>query len=138
MIKLWFHWGLLVLAWIISSYAIGIWPSVTELNMEARPDFWSGLLYKPFHYMLGFIGILFFVIITIQIVKKVWYELRVAFLFRIIPYEVIILLLLLCFIYMKAMLSLFYLTVGLTIVITSYELITYLPHRRKEVVFVRE
>lgn len=136
--KLWFQWGLLLVGWMISSYALRIWPHVQELNMEVTPDFWSALLYRPFHYILGFMGMLIFLYITIYLVKKFWYELKVALLFRSIPYEVLILFSLLMLIYLKALFSLFYLTLGLTIVIAAYEIIAYLPHRKKEVVFVRE
>jgi hypothetical protein len=146
--KLWVQWVFLIVGWTLSSVSIKMWPKINEINSKLpevkeidlanKEDVIAIILFKPFHYLISILLLLFFIFILSHLVRKIIYECKVAYLFRIIPYESLILLLFVLFMYIRVLLFFPYLALVLTIIMFIYDLITYLPKNKKEVVYMRE
>jgi hypothetical protein len=148
--KLWIQWGLLITGWILSTVSIRMWPKLSEINqsldlpegreihLSTSEDLIAIIFFKPFHYMIGFICLLFFIFVVSSLTRKIIYECEVAYLFRRIPYESLILLILLLILYIEVVQYFSYLALVLTGIMFIYDFITYLPKRKKEAVYVRE
>jgi hypothetical protein len=137
--KLWTQWGLLVLAWFFSYSAIGIWPIMNNnLQMESKSDVISAMMYKPFHYVTAFLFLIFFIYIASYVFKKCIYECKVAYLFRKIPYETLVLLGFISLLYIRIAFRFPIILITLTAISLLYDLISYLQVRKEKVIYVRE
>jgi hypothetical protein len=151
--KLWFQWGLLAIGWFLSSVSIRIWPRLSEINQSLqdlglpkgeeielgnREDLIAIIFFKPFHYLISFLFLVFFIFIVSYLTRKTIYECKVSYLLREVPYESIILFVFVLVLYIKAAYYFSYLAFVLTGLVFIYDFITYLPKRRKDTVYVRE
>jgi hypothetical protein len=151
--KLWFQWGLLAIGWFLSTVSIRMWPKLSEINQElqdlglpewkeielgTREDLIAIIFFKPFHYLISFLFLVFFLFIVSYLTRKTIYECKVAYLLREVPYESLILFVFVILLYIKAAYYFSYLVFILTGIIFIYDIITYLPKRSKDTVYVRE
>lgn len=146
--KLWVQWVFLIVGWTLSSVSIRMWPKINEINSKLsevkeidltnKEDVIAIIFFKPFHYLISILLLLFFIFILSSLVRKIIYECKVAYLFRVIPYESLILLLCVLLMYIRVLLFFPYLALVLTIVMFIYDFITYLPKNKKEAVYMRE
>lgn len=148
--KLWFQWGLLAMGWFLSSVSIRIWPKLSEINqsldlpdekkieLSTREDLIAIIFFKPFHYLISFLFLVFFIYIVSYLIRKTIYECKVAYLFRKVPYESLILFAFVLILYIKVVSYFSYLVLVITGLIFIYDLFNYLPKRKKDTVYVRE
>lgn len=149
MIKMWYQWIMLICFWILVTLSIALWPSLNDINLELidygqemtlheTEDVVSILLYKPFHFLLSILLLVFAMLGAAHIVRKVIYECRVAYMFKSFPYEPGILLLFVGLIYYKAYKTFPLLTMLLTLTVCLFELYFYISQKKSEVYYVRE
>ncbi|WP_202080047.1 hypothetical protein [Caldalkalibacillus salinus] len=153
--RLWLHWVLFIVAWVLSTLSVHIWPSINDINsrieendleanslnqmdLEHKEDLFSIILYKPFHYILSIAFLIFFLLIATSILRKIVYECKVAYLFKSFPFETSFLFLGMCLLYVRVLAQFPTLTVTLTLMVAIFELISFLPQRKTRRVFVRE
>jgi|GEM_PF-6700885 len=136
--KLWKEWGLLFSAWVISTIAIRLWPSIDKLDVELKPDLLSAVLYKPFHYLSAVLFMIFFILIISTLFQKLVYECKVSYLLKKFSMSIVLLFILLLSLYIKMVLFFPYLVLTLTAIVLIYEVLAYWPRRKEEVTYVRE
>jgi hypothetical protein len=151
--KLWLQWGWLAIGWFLSSVSIRIWPRLSEINQSLhnrgilqgeeielanREDLIAIIFFKPFHYLISFLFLVFFIFIVSYLARKAIYECKVAYLLRKVPYESLILFIFVLILYIKVAYYFSYMAFVLSGLIFIYDFITYLPKRRKDTVYVRE
>jgi hypothetical protein len=148
--RLWLQWGLLAIGWFLSTVSMRIWPKLSEINaslelpegkeieLSTREDIIAIIFFKPFHYLISFLFLVFFIYIVSYLIRKTIYECKVAYLFRKVPYESLILFVFVFILYIKVAHYFSYLALVLTGLIFIYDIITYLPKRKKDTVYVRE
>lgn len=136
--QLYKQWTLLVIAWVLSSASIKIWPKMASLDLGQKEDLMTALLFKPFHYIISVLFLIFVMMILFDIVEKIIYECKIAFLFKAIPYESLALLFITAFVYWKVIRFYPFLATGLTIVFAIYYLVDHVSKRKKEMIYVRE
>jgi hypothetical protein len=146
--RLWFYWGVLVIAWLLQTVSIHTWPRIQEINsglntmseidLQQREDLFSVILYKPFHYLISILMILFFLLLFSYVLQKMIYECRVAYLLRSFPYEPVALLCIGLVLYGRILLQFPYTTLLFSLVLVLYELFIRLPERKVEYVYELE
>lgn len=148
--QLWLQWGLFIVGWTLSSVSIRMWPKlneinsklnlseVKEINVANKEDLITIIFFKPFHYLISILLLIFFIFILSHLVRKIIYECKVAYLFRVIPYESLILLVFVLLMYIRVVLFFPYLTLVLSGLMFLYDFINYLPKSEKEAVYMRE
>jgi hypothetical protein len=146
--KLWLQWVFLIVGVTLSTVSIRMWPKINEINsrlaevqefdLANKEDVFAIIFFKPFHYLISILFLIFFVFILSSLVRKIIYECKVAYLFRVIPYESLILSVFVLLMYIRVLLFFPYLVLVLTIVMFTYDFISYIPKSQKEAVYMKE
>lgn len=151
MIKMWLQWIILFCFWALTTLSIVLWPSVEDINQELidneigqeiniqfTEDIISILLYKPFHFLLSILLLIFAMLGAASVVRKVIYESRIAYMFKRFPYEPSAMLFILVIIYLKTFNAFPITTIILTATVCIFEIYFYLAQKKSEVYYVRE
>ncbi|GGK19500.1 hypothetical protein HUR95_09410 [Caldalkalibacillus thermarum TA2.A1] len=134
----WTNWGLLLLAWLLSSAAISVWPRLSELDLALLEDFMSALIFRPFHYLSGFFLLVCFLCIALVLWRKIIYECKVALLFRQWPIQMTLLAGLLTIAHVRVLFSFGHLAVILTAGFGIYEFVANYLRKKKEVIVLKD
>ncbi|MDQ0337772.1 putative membrane protein [Caldalkalibacillus uzonensis] len=134
----WMNWVMLALAWAASSAAMGVWPTLSELDMALLGDFITALFYRPFHYLSGFFLLVCFLCLALVLWRKIIYECKIAFLIRQWPIQMLLLAALLALAHVRALFFFGYPALILTAVFGVYELVVYYLRRKKKMIVLRE
>lgn len=132
--KLYKQWFLLVAAGILSSASFTIWPKMNNLDFRLKEDLITALLFKPFHYMSSFLLLTLTILILVELVSKIVYECKVAYLLKIVPYETLLLALITIYIYLKVIRFYPFLSTVLSVIFAFYYIVDYMYERKKQMI----